>query len=210
MKYILSPAPQGTDEWKLARLGKATGSRAADIVATIKSGEAAARRDYRVQLVAERLTGMPAEYTYVSKEMEWGTEQEPYARMVYESMAGEIIEEVGFAYLPNIMAGCSVDGFTSDGGIIEIKCPKSATHVGYISGSRTPSEYIPQIKHNLYVTGADFCRFISFDPRMPENLQLFVVTIRRDEIDIADYELKLLKFLTEVDKLEGDLRKIAV
>lgn len=212
MKYILSSAAQGTDEWRLARLGKATGSRAADIVATIKGGEAAARRNYRVQLVTERLTGMPAEDAYVSKDMEWGTEQEPYARMAYESKTGLMVQEAGFAYLANIAAGCSVDGFVfRDGnrGFNEIKCPKSATHVNYLQQGVVPSDYLPQITHNMYVTGVDFCDFISFDPRMPENLQLFIKTIWRHEININDYELQLLKFLAEVDELENELRKIA-
>lgn len=110
MRYILSEHPQGSPEWRAARAGKATASRAKDILAKIKSGEAAARRDYRVQLVTERLIGAPAEDGYVSKEMQHGVENEPFARMAYEAATGNIVQEAGFAHLTDIAAGCSVDG----------------------------------------------------------------------------------------------------
>lgn len=209
MRYILSEHPQGTPEWKACRAGKATGSRAADILAKIKSGEAAARRNYRVQLVTERLTGAPADDGFVSNDMKWGTEQEPFARMAYELHAGEVVTEAGFTYLPDIQAGCSVDGFIEGGGILECKCPKSATHISYIQGEKVPSEYEPQILHNLWVTGATFADFVSYDPRMPENLQLFVARYQRDEEKIKAYETELFAFLAEVEALEQDLRKRA-
>lgn len=205
-RYLLSTADQGTEEWKLARMGKATGSRAGAIVATIKTGEAAARRDYRVQLVMERLTGSPAEDGFTSKEMQWGTEQEPYARMAYESKTGELVREAGFAYLPDVPAGCSVDGFLEGNGFVECKCPKSATHIEYLQRSRVPPDYLPQVTHNLWVTGCDFVDFVSFDPRMPDYLQFFTVRLTRAEVDIAAYEAKVLAFLREVDDLERDLR----
>lgn len=206
MRYMVSNAAQRTPEWHQARLGKATGSRAADITATIKSGEAAARRNYRVQLVTERLTGACAEECYVSKEMQDGIDNEPFARMEYEIATGEIVQEAGFTYLPNIAAGCSVDGFIGDEGIFEAKCPKSATHVSYLLAARLPPEYVPQVKHNLWITGCEFCDFASFDPRMPKELRLFKVRVYRNELDIAGYEAELLKFLGEVDALELQLR----
>src|SRR4051812_1739308 len=104
---IVSEHPQGTDLWLQARAGRATGSRAKDILAKIKSGEAAARRNYRTQLVIERLTGSPAEGGFVSKEMQWGTDNEPFARMAYECKTGRLVTEMGFIYLPSMMAGCS-------------------------------------------------------------------------------------------------------
>lgn len=210
MNFILSDAPQGTDAWRLARAGKATGSRACDILAAIKSGEAAARRNYRVQLVAERLSGSPQDDAFVSKDMQFGIEQEPFARMAYESLTGNVVEEAGFAYLPNIPAGCSVDGFV-DGrsGIFEAKCPKTATHIAYLMAKRLPPEYEPQILHNLWVTGAKFADFVSFDPRLPENLQLFHIRIEREESKIEAYVAEVMKFLAEVDELEEQLRKRA-
>lgn len=211
-RYLLSEHAQGTDEWKAARAGKATGSRAADILATIKSGEAAARRNYRAQLVAERLTGAPQENGFVSGPMLWGTEQEPYARLAYEAAADAIVREAGFAYLPDIQAGCSVDGFIEDGdkiGIFEAKCPLTATHINYLLGERLPPEYEPQVLFNMWITDADFADFVSFDPRLPGKLQLFTIRIQRDDVKIKLIEDAVMDFLTGVSTLEDLLRKKA-
>ena len=212
MRYLLSEHPQGTPEWKQDRAGKATGSRASDILAKIKSGEAAARRDYRIQLVTERLSGTPAEDGFVSKEMQWGTEQEPFARMAFEEATGAIVREAGFAYLPDIEAGCSVDGFIDEGeriGILECKCPKSSTHIAYLLAGKLPSAYEPQILHNMWVTGASFAKFVSFDPRLPEPLQLFLVHVERDETAIKRHADEVMAFLAEVDDTLEKLTKRA-
>lgn len=207
-RFLLSTHAQGTPEWKQERAGKATGSRASDIGARLKSGvEAAVRRDYRVQLVVERLTQAPAEEGFVSKEMQRGTEQEPFARMSYEMATGEVVEEAGFAYLPNLAVGCSVDGFMQGRrGLLECKCPKTATHVAYLLAKRLPPEYEDQIVHNLWVTGCEYADFVSFDDRLPEELQLFHVRVMRDEAKIKTHEAEVLKFLGEVDALERELR----
>lgn len=207
MRFLLSEHPQGSDQWKQDRAGRATGSRAADILATIKNGEAAARRNYRTQLVVERLTGDPAEDGYVSKEMQWGLDHEPFARMHYEAVTGAMVREAGFAYLPDVMAGCSVDGFIDEGslGIFECKCPLSATHITYLQADQLPSAYEPQILHNLWVTGADFADFASFDPRMPEHLRLFRIRVPRDEKAIKAHEKAVLAFLAEVDATVREL-----
>lgn len=209
---IVCEHAQGTPEWLADRAGRATGSRAKDILAKIKTGEAAARRNYRVQLATERLTGKPQESGFVSKEMQWGTDQEPFARMAYESATGNLVTEMGFIYLPNIMAGCSVDGLIEEGdrtGVFEAKCPLSATHVEYLVSGNLPTEYKPQILHNVYVTGADFADFVSFDPRMPEKLQLFKVRWERDEAEIKEYEAELLDFLSGVDRVHKSLSELA-
>ncbi|HKT98608.1 MAG TPA: YqaJ viral recombinase family protein [Paraburkholderia sp.] len=209
---IVCEHAQGTPEWLADRAGRATGSRAKDILAKIKTGEAAARRNYRVQLATERLTGKPQESGFVSKEMQWGTDQEPFARMAYESATGNLVTEMGFIYLPNIMAGCSVDGLIEEGdrtGVFEAKCPLSATHVEYLVSGKLPTEYKPQILHNVYVTGADFADFVSFDPRMPEKLQLFKVRWERDEAEIKEYEAELLDFLSGVDRVHKSLSELA-
>lgn len=205
-RYVLSEHPQGTDEWRAVRAGRATGSKASCILAKIKTGEAAVRRDYRVQIVTERLVGAPQDDGFVSKEMTWGIEQEPYARMAYEASTGELVEEAGFAYLQDLAAGCSVDGFIGDDGIFEAKCPKSATHINYLLAGRLPPDYVPQVTHNLWITGRAFADFVSFDPRMPEELQLFHIRIHRAELDLAGYEKELRTFLTECDVLEEQLR----
>jgi predicted phage-related endonuclease len=209
---IICEHPQGTPEWLADRAGRATGSRAKDILAKIKSGEAAERRNYRTQLVTERLTGQPQEGGFVSKEMQWGTDHEPFARMAYESKTGNLVTEMGFIYLPSIMAGCSLDGLLEENGktgIFEAKCPISATHVEYLTAGKLPPKYKPQILHNVYVTGADFADFVSYDPRMPEGLHLFVVRWERDEAEMKEYEAELKLFLGEVDALHKKLSELA-
>ena len=207
--YLINSAPQGTPEWLAARAGKATGSRAKDILSKIKSGEAAARRNYRVQLVTERLTGSPQESGFVNDAMKWGTEQEPHARRAYEAHTGYIVTEAGFIYLEDVMTGCSVDGLIGGDGMAEYKCPNSSTHIEWLLAGVLPSEHKPQILHNLWVTGREWCDFASFDPRLPENLQLFVVRYERIEDEIKAHEAEILQFLSEVDALENRLRKIA-
>jgi hypothetical protein len=132
-RYILSPHEQGSDGWLLDRCGRATGSRAADMLAKTAKGEWAAKRaDYKFELAIEVLTRMPQGSDYVSKEMQWGIDQEPFARMAYEEKSGNVAIESGFMYLPDVDAGCSVDGlFVEDGrrGVLETKCPKSTTHI---------------------------------------------------------------------------------
>lgn len=208
-RYLVSEHPQGSEEWKLARAGKATGSRAGDILAKIKTGEAAARRDYRVQLVTERLTGVPVENGFVSKDMEWGVAQEPFARMAYEEATGSLVNEAGFLYLPDIQSGCSVDGLIAGGGLFEAKCPKSATHIGYLLANRIPPAYEPQLIHNLWITGEPFADFVSFDPRMPAHLQLFRVRMERNEARIREHEVEVLTFLAGVDELVSQLGRLA-
>lgn len=209
---IICAAAQGTQEWLSDRAGRATGSRAKDILAKIKSGEAAARRNYRTQLVTERLTGTPVETGYVNDAMRWGTEQEPFARMAYESKTGNLVTEMGFIYLPSMMAGCSLDGLIEEGGktgIFEAKCPSSATHVEYLTSGKLPPEHKPQVLHNVYVTGADFADFASYDPRMPGKLQLFIVRWERNEDEITEYEAELKAFLAEVDSVHKRLSELA-
>ena len=210
-RYLTSPHAQGTPEWHADRLGKATGSNAAAIVATLKSGgEAAARADYRMTLVLERLTGVQAEH-YQSTEMVWGTEQEPFGRMAFEAATDRMVTESGFVYLPDLAAGCSVDGFVVDAGrrgIWECKCPKSKTHLGYLQEGLVPKEYLPQIVHNLWITGAEFCDFVSFDPRFPAGLQLFTVRYERVEADIRAHEIAVRQFLAEVTSAEQKLRAL--
>lgn len=209
MEYLISTHQQGTPAWLQARAGKATGSRAKDILAKIKNGEAAARRNYRVQLVTERLTGSPQESGFVSDAMKWGTEQEPFARMAYEAETAHIVQEAGFIYLTDINAGCSVDGLIGDDGMAEYKCPNSATHIEWMLAGEVPSEHKPQIIHNLWITGRQWCDFASFDPRLPENLQLFIRRYERNDEEIKAHESAVLEFLAEVDELENRLRKRA-
>lgn len=201
MKFTILSVQQGSDEWKAARAGRATGSRAKDILAKIKSGEAAARRDYRTELLIERLTGMPSADGFVSADMRWGTEQEPYARMAYEAHTGLIVRETGFLQSTDLMVGASVDGDV-DGfvGIVEYKCPKSATHWNWLKAGVVPPEHIPQITFNLWVSGAEWCDFATYDPRFPPHLQLMVRRVNRNDVDIAGIEREVRAFLVELDR----------
>jgi putative phage-type endonuclease len=211
MKFV--QIEQRTDEWLALRAGKVTGSAVTNVMAQIKSGEAAARRDYRIQIVTEILTGQPTERGYVSKDMEWGTLQEPNARAAYEVATQSFVAELGFCLHPEIeRAGCSPDGLvewdglTSPEGIVQFKCPKSATHVGYILAGTVPSDYRYQMTWEMICTGAKWCDFVSFDPRMPEPMQLFVVRYHRDEAMVKLLNDSVALFLGEVDETIAALK----
>lgn len=201
MNFDIITADQRTDEWRLARIGRITGSRACDMLATVKSGEAAARRDLRLQLVCERLTGQPQEDGYVSKDMQRGIDREGDALAAYEAATGVLARQTGFLAHRSLMAGCSPDGYV-DGfrGVIELKCPRSATHLRYLRTRKVPPEYLPQVQHALWITGAEWCDFASFDDRFPPALRLFCVRLRREDVDLKAYELLVRMFLAEVDR----------
>lgn len=202
MRFNVIECAQKTPEWFAARAGRLTGSRAADMLAVIKSGEAAARRDYRMQLVTERLTGQPQDDGgFVNAAMTRGVELEPKARLAYESLTGNVAGQTGFLAHLDYMAGCSLDAHVDNfAGIVEIKCPKSSTHLKYWRGKgEVPSEHLPQITHNLWVTGAEWCDFLSFDDRFPEDLQTFLVRVKRSDVHLDTYEKKALAFLAEVE-----------
>lgn len=199
---------QGTSEWKAARCGFCTASRFSDVMAKIKSGEAADRRNYRAELVVERLTKIPVD-GYVSREMIYGTEQEPFARMAYEARFKVLVVEQGFVEHPTLpWIGASPDGFVGDGGIVEIKCPNTATHIHAILAG-FPREHVPQVQGNLWVSGRQWCDFVSFDSRMPEKLQLGVWRVKRDDVYIKTLEAECKKFLAEVDEVVEALQKKA-
>jgi len=203
--FIRSMA-QRSDEWYVARLGRLTGSVAGDMVATVKKGEAAARRDLRLRLVCERLTGESQEERFVSKEMQGGIDKEPEALGAYEARTGACVLPVGFLEHFDVTNGeMLLSGASPDGqiggyrGLVEVKCPKSATHYRYVRNKVVPPEYIPQITHYLWLTGAEWCDFVSYDDRFPTALQLFVVRHHRDERAIEAYNLLARIFLRECD-----------
>ena len=200
-------AEQRSPEWFQARLGRLTGSKAGDMLAKIKSGEAAARRDLRLQLVCERLTGQLQEDGYVNGAMLRGVELEPAAFRAYEALTGHLVRRTGFLQHPTLMAGCSVDGDVDDfAGIVELKCPKSTTHYRYLKlGVAAPIEHLAQITHNLWVSGAQWCDFLSFDDRFPLGAQTYLVRVKREDVDLAAYEAAALAFLAEVDADEADI-----
>ena len=196
---------QRTEEWFAARLGKVTASRVADVLAKIKSGESASRKNYKMELVVQRLTGKQGE-SFTNAAMEWGTEQEPFARMAYEAHTGTFVKEEGFVDHPTIEGfGCSPDGIVGEG-LIEIKAPNTANHIETVLENKAPSKYIPQMQCQMACTGAKWCDFVSFDPRVPDDLQLFVVRVDRDQEYIDAMEVEVKQFLSEVLDLFNQLK----
>lgn len=192
---------QGTDEWKQQRLGKCTASRVADVNAKTKTktGWGASRANYAAQLIAERLTGVPAD-SYTNAAMQWGTDKEPEARAAYEFFASNPVETVGYIEHPFIaMSGASCDGFVGDDGLVEIKCPNTATHIDTLLGDGIDKKYITQMQWQMACTGRKWCDFVSFDPRLPAELQINIQRVVRDEVMIATLEAEVVLFLAEVN-----------
>lgn len=192
---------QGSKEWLQSRCGNITASRIADMLAKTKTGEAASRANYRAQLVAERMTGAVQE-SYSNDAMAWGTEQEPFARIAYELDKGVMVDEVGFVMHPTIArSGASPDGCIGEDGLLEIKCPNTATHIGYLLDGKPPTKYIKQMGWQLACTARKWCDFVSYDPRMPEALQYFCVRYIPDAKDIGILEYEVKAFDKEIEDL---------
>jgi len=199
---------QRSPEWFQIRAGKVTASRIADLTAKTKSGYSSSRANYMAQLICERLTGLPQE-SFTNAAMQWGTDQEPIARANFEAYMGVFVKEVGFISHPTIEnAGASPDGLVDDDeSIVEFKCPNTATHIETLLGQEIDKKYILQIQWQLAVTGRKKAFFCSFDPRLPEHLQLFVKEVERDYSLIAELENEVREFLAELEekcnKLKG-------
>lgn len=199
---IVHTVPQRSDAWHALRLGKLTGSRASDMLATIKSGaEAAGRRNLRIQLVLERLTGRSQENGYVSPAMQAGIDREVDAVATYQALTGELLTPTGFCAHDTLPAGCSLDGHIGDfEGIAEIKSPLAATHLDYLKSGVIPGEYKKQIVHALWITGAQWCDWLSYHPDFPEPLRVKLVRVARDEAEIRSYEILARLFLSEIEE----------
>ena len=196
---------QRTEEWYQARLGKVTASKVAAVLA---KKDSATRSDYLTDLVLERLTGKQQEF-YTNEAMQWGTDTEPQARMAYEAETGNLVDELGFIDHPTIANfGCSPDGVVGEDGLIEIKCPNSKTHLSTLLSGKAPSKYIPQMQTQMAVMNRQWCDFVSFDPRLPEDLQLFVIRVNRDDEYIAKLEEEVSIFLEEVDETVTKLKGV--
>jgi len=201
---------QGTEEWFAIRCGKVTASRIADIIATTKSGYSASRANYEAQLICEILTGKPAE-SFTNAAMAWGTETEPLARAQYELKTGNMVNQIGFVVHPKIeQAGASPDGLVDNDGLIEIKCPNTSTHLDTLLSQKVPSKYITQMTWQMLCTGRKWTDFVSYDPRLPDNLQLFIQRIPLDTEYGKKLESEVKEFLEEVNEKVEKLRKINV
>lgn len=199
---------QGSPEWFAIRCGKVTASRVADIVARTKSGPSASRANYAAQLIAERLTGEVSE-SYTNAAMEWGTAMEPEARVAYEFLHNSTVAKVGFVLHPKIeMSGASPDGLVGDTGLVEIKCPNTATHIETLISKTVPGKYLTQMQWQMACTGRAWCDFVSYDPRLPESMRLFVQRVLRDDKQIAELEGDVTAFLFEVASAVAKLTRL--
>ena len=211
MSFTIIDAPQRSAEWYQARCGRLTASCAKDMLATIKTGEAAARRDLRIALVCERVTGRPDEDGYVNADMQRGIDREGDACAAYEGLTGALVERVGFLQDDTLMIGCSPDGIIDHfRGGLELKVPRSATHLRYLRSGGLPPEHKAQILHSLLITGAEYWDFASFDDRFPPALQLFVYRVHRASVDLAAYELTVRLFLDEVDREVAEVQTMGL
>lgn len=190
---------QRTDDWYAARLGKVTASRVSDVVAKTKTGYGADRANYMAQLVVERMTQKVAP-SFSSAAMQWGTDTEPLARAAYEAEMQVMVDEIAFVDHPEIlMAGASPDGLVGSDGLVEIKCPNTATHINTLLTQTVPKQYHDQMMWQMICTGREWCDFVSYDPRMPDHLQLFVKRVPFDAAYADTLNKEVSKFLEEVD-----------
>jgi len=202
----MSDIIQGTAEWFEMRRGKVTASRVADIMAKTKTGVSASRGNYLIELALQRVTGT-VEESFTNSAMQWGTDNEPYARMAYEATQNIFVEQIPFVDHPSIAwFGASPDGLVSTDGLCEIKCPNSSTHWAMIKSQEIPTKYMYQMQTQMACAQREWCDFISFDPRMPEKSKLFIKRLYRSNDTISDIEVAVKQFLEEVEK-EVELMK---
>lgn len=200
---------QLSDEWFQARCGKATASRISDVIAKTRSGWGASRANYQAELIAERLTGVPAA-GFTSAAMQWGIDTEPQARAAYEFMTDAQVTEIAFIEHPTIgMSGASPDGLVGDDGMVEIKCPNTATHIDTLLRGVIQDKYLVQMLWQMACSGRDWCDFVSFDPRMPADLALWVKRVPRDQKRIDELEGLVRDFLDETDEKVARVLKVA-
>lgn len=198
---------QRSEEWFAARLGKVTASRVSDVIAKTKSGWGSGRRNYMSQLLCERLTGLQQD-SFTNAAMQWGTEIEPRARAAYKFVTDNDVLEVGFVDHPTIgMSGASPDGLVGDMGLIEIKCPNTATHLDTLLNGTIPDKYIVQMQWQMACTGADWCDFVSFDPRIGQDHEYWCKRIDRDDTRIGELEEMVAAFLSELDDMMEQLNQ---
>ena len=188
---------QRTEAWFAARCGRVTASRVADAVARTQKGWGAARSTYMIELIGERLTGQIASH-YVTPAMQWGSDNEPFAREAYEMQTGELVSSAGFILHPAIAdSGASPDGYVNEG-LIEIKCPTTPTHITFLLERVVPPNHMIQMQWQMACTGRPWCDYASFDPRLPEHLRLSIGRIPRDDDMIEKLEADVRGFLTEL------------
>ena len=198
--FAVIDAEQRSEQWFAARVGRLTGSVAGDMLAKIKSGESAGRRNLRIRLVLERLTGRPQESDFVSPAMLAGIEREESAFAAYEALTGDVAIRTGFLAHTVHMAGCSLDGHMGDfAKLMSIKCRQPSAHLEFLKSGTIPAGSMAQIRHELWITGALAHDYFSWNPHFPAALQSRVVTVTRAQAEISAYEAEAVTFLAEVE-----------
>ena len=213
MRWEVVECDQRSPEWVRARLGRLTGSTAPDIVRATKGGKpSTSRRNLMVRLALERITGRSLEKDFTSPAMQQGIERESAALCQYEAITGEVVRGTGFLKALDMMVGCSLDGHVQEGdrivGIIEAKCPIPATHLEYLRTGEIPKDYRVQMNHNLLVTGADWCDWISYNPDFPEGLRAKLVRVERNQKELEDYAVEAGAFLEEIEQVVLDIHRL--
>jgi putative phage-type endonuclease len=202
---MASSHEQGSAGWLQERCGKVTASRIADLMARTKTGWGASRANYAAQLIAERLTDCVAP-SFTNAAMQHGTETEPEARRAYEFFIDCDVHQVGFLPHPSIsMAGASPDGLVGEDGLLELKCPLTATHIDTLLTGSIPDKYFKQMQFQMACAGRQWCDFASYDNRLPERMRLFVARVNRDDAAIAEIEAHVIEFLAEIEATVGNL-----
>lgn len=199
---------QGSPEWHALRVGRVTASRVADVIAKTKTGYGASRANYMAELIAERLTGIPAD-KFTNAAMQHGTEYEPEARTAYEFYSDVDVEQAAFVLHPKFfLSGASPDGLVGTDGLVEIKCPSVATHLDTLLNCAIPGKYTTQMMWQMACTGRKWCDFVSYDPRMPEHMRIWIKRIERNDDVIAALEKEVSEFLDELRAKEEALTRL--
>lgn len=203
-------APQGSGAWLNQRVGCLTASRMADAMAMLKSGKPSeSRNKLLIEILAERMTGDAAPH-FVNDAMRHGQEQEPFAKAAYEAASGNLLDACGFVLHPTIEHfGASPDAFLDSDYVVEFKCPTSTTHIGWLLAGVMPEQHKPQVLAQLACTQRTRAVFVSFDPRMPANRQLFIKEWTPKPEEIEAVETAARDFLKELDAMFAQLAEAA-
>lgn len=215
--FTVIDAPQRSEAWVRSRIGRLTGSVARAILSEPKSKEAkarkeesAGRRNLRLRLVLEQVTGNPLEDDFESKAMRDGIEREEAAFRAFQELTGELALRSGFLSHNQFMAGCSVDGHLGDfAELLSIKCRQPAAHYDFVLNKKVPADALAQMKHELWVTGAERHHYFSYNPDFPETLQCGLVVFRREDLDVDGYDKDARAFLAEVSIEVQAMRTLA-
>jgi putative phage-type endonuclease len=199
---------QRSPDWYAQRLGKATASRIADVVARTKTGYSTSRQNYAAELIVERLTGHPVN-GYVSKDMQWGIDHEDAAKTLYGERLGMLVVDAPFVDHPEIAwSGASPDGYVEEHGLVEVKCPLTATHIDTLLGAPIAGNYMTQMQWQMACTGRLWCDFVSYDPRLPSAMQFHAQRVHRDLSRILELEAEVSTFLREIAERTERLRQL--